>query len=515
MRRFLSKLVSEFRTTSAAHRAPRRASLQVEGLEDRLVLSTASLTGSTLAVNVDPGGFHIVNPIKSAIIVAGPVNQITLQADAHNPGKLQILDNGALVPVLDGGVVVPEVAIASIKAVKVNVAGLDNITVNDSTAFPFASGTTVSLSGTGVVNSLSLTGSRTISGGETYTAGNGSQLGSLTLGGATFQFSSTIGSVTDSVRTTDSLFVEAFGQDVTLSGTNGLTQTLTGLSNGGAGDSLTFSNKGLVSLEMFSASATANLNATAAAAGEHTFVTDLFHSHDAVQVNATPSTVENRIVAEGQDDSVTVVANSSRVVIHGNASTTVSLGTSGFDTGNITAGIKQDVDVSGVDALILNDSFNQTPENVKVTESTISGPGLLGNNAVVHYSDTGHVQFHAGFAADTYTIRGSKAGAHFASSIEIDQSDVGGGSGVNVTVVLDAGSGLNLHVAVINAPIQIPAPRGLHPNNGAAVSLSISAPHGKYSQPDPTLPKGDETVTFVGGLTSDVSYQGFTSVTLK
>jgi hypothetical protein len=43
MRRFLSSLASAFRTTNTARttrRAPHRASLQLEGLEDRLALST-------------------------------------------------------------------------------------------------------------------------------------------------------------------------------------------------------------------------------------------------------------------------------------------------------------------------------------------------------------------------------------------------------------------------------------------------------------------------------------------
>ncbi len=56
MRRLLNNLFRNFRTTSTSRgsrRAPRRAMLQVEGLEDRLVLSTASPHASTVHVIVE------------------------------------------------------------------------------------------------------------------------------------------------------------------------------------------------------------------------------------------------------------------------------------------------------------------------------------------------------------------------------------------------------------------------------------------------------------------------------
>jgi hypothetical protein len=513
MRRFLNKLVGDFRSTPAAgtaRRAPRRASLQVEGLEDRLVLTSASFNPltSTLVVNASPGSFGIIG---RGIVIPPSVRQITLQSDPLR-ARLQVLDDGALVSVFENGVPVPgkEIPIASIKNVQVNLAFLDAVTVNYSNVLPFAAGTTITMSASGSFNSLSLTGSRIVSGGETYVAGNGAQAAaSLTLGGSTYRFSSAVGPVTDTVKTTAPLIVKAFGSNVTLSGSNGVTQTLSSLSNGGAGDSLTYGNKNLVNLELFSASATASLNATAAAAGEHFFVTDLFGSHEAAQVNATPSAVDNSIVAAGLGDSVAVAANSGRVFINGSSSTFARLGTG---IGGVTSGIKQDVFVSGVNTLVLDDSGNHTtPENVRVTESTISGTGLFGNNAaVVHYSDTGHLQILTGTAADTYAVRGSKPGAHFDSSIEIDDDFAAGG--LNVGVAVDAGSGLHLHLDAFFTTIFVKGQ--LAPATQPPVSLSLFGLHGRYSQPTPTLPDGDETVTFAGGLTSDVSYQGFTSVSL-
>src|SRR6516164_4619174 len=109
MRRFLNKLVGDFRSTHAARtarRAPRRASLQVEGLEDRLVLTSASFNPltSTLTVNASPGSFGIIG---RGIVIPPSVRHITFQADPLR-ARLQVRDNGALVPVLDNGVLVPE-----------------------------------------------------------------------------------------------------------------------------------------------------------------------------------------------------------------------------------------------------------------------------------------------------------------------------------------------------------------------------------------------------------------------
>jgi type VI protein secretion system component Hcp len=86
MRRFLSNLVSDFRTTRAARsarRAPRRANLQVEGLEDRLVLSTASLHASTWTGPGDEGPEESITFVygKLAVIhVAQSSVQITSSA---------------------------------------------------------------------------------------------------------------------------------------------------------------------------------------------------------------------------------------------------------------------------------------------------------------------------------------------------------------------------------------------------------------------------------------------------
>jgi hypothetical protein len=494
MRQLLRKLVSNYWTTGpgrAARKAPRCAVLQLEDLEDRTVPSTASLVGSTLLVNADPGSISVIH--QNGIIGIIPhIRQITFQADSVQQGKLDVLDNGTLLG---------RFATSSVKNVDVSVAGLDAVNIDDSNGLPFAAGTTISLFGSGGTNSLNLTGSRTIAGGETYDAGSGPRAGVLFVGGSTFEFSNVIGSVTDQVKTTGSLVVEAFGQNVSLNGQDGLTQTLTGLADGGGGgNTFAYSNKNLVNLEMFSANASANLNATAAAAGEQFFVVDLFGSNEACQINATPSTVSTNVVAAGQGDAVFVAANSGRVSVNGTSSTLAVLGT-GFGQTGVTSGIKQDVFVEGVGRLALTDPGNHTTqEHVTVTESTISGTGLFGNNAaVVHYNDIGSVQIVTGELADTYAIAGSKPGARFSSPIEIDDNSA---VGLNIAVTLDAGSGLDLDLNNTN----------FRPNPAPA-SLFISAVDGTFSHPTPPLPTGIEDVTFAGGLTSEVIYSGFTSVT--
>jgi hypothetical protein len=84
MRRFLNKLVSNFRSTNAARstrRVPQRVALQVEGLEDRMVLSTATQVGSTVLVNADPGTISIIHG-NGTIDIIPHIRQIAFEIDA-------------------------------------------------------------------------------------------------------------------------------------------------------------------------------------------------------------------------------------------------------------------------------------------------------------------------------------------------------------------------------------------------------------------------------------------------
>jgi hypothetical protein len=491
MRGYLSNLVRNFRLTNAARparRKPRRTILQLEGLESRTVMSTtATQAGSALLVNVDPGFTHII-PGHGGIEF---IQQVTFQSDPQQAGKLDVLYFGNLLT--------QPIPIASIQNITVNVAGLDAINVDDSNGFPFAPGTTISLSGSGSVNSLNLTGSGTIGGREFYSAGNGAQSGSLSLVGVTFAFSDAIGSVTDAVRASE-LLVSTSGASVSLSGSDGVTQTFSGL--GSAGGTLTYSNKGLAELDQFAPNAKVSLNATAGAAGEQVFALFMHGANDEAVLSATPSTVLTDVKAtDGNVALVNLLTNSGPVSVEGTSLVKVSLGEAA-PNGLSTTGIKSNVFIHGVGELVLKDSGNvTTQEHVTVTESTISGTGLFGNDAVtLDYFNTAHVEFRTGQLADTYNVVGSQPGTHFGSKITIeDFSRVG----LNVQVALDGGSGLDLDLR--NTSLATPAP----------ATLFISASNGTFSDPTPNLPAGTEDVTFAGGLTSKVAYKGFTSVTFS
>jgi hypothetical protein len=506
MRRFFGKLlkrVSNLRTTNTARttrQGPRRACLQVETLEGRLLMSTLTtvkLSGTTLHVDAAPGFAGPSAPGHPNV----HLRQITFEVDPRQPTKLEILDNGTPLA---------RYFMSSIKEVDVSLPGLDEVIMDDSNGQPFAPKTQVLLTGNRTNSVLDLTGSQSVI-GETYFGGDRSQHASVALGsvvggagGYSIQFSSAIDSVTDSVTTTVSPLVETHGLNVTLSSQDDGTQTFSGLNSGGSGGgTYTFSNKQFIGLDMFSANASLILNATAAAAGEHELDVALLGAGESVHINATPSTVTTSVVAFEDAASVSLVANSGSVSINGNFSTTVvTVGQSGQGLNSLatTAGINANVSVIGVRSLIVADNGNTTTqENVTVTESTISGRGLFGNDAVkLTYSNTKEVIIRTGQLADGYLVAGSKPGATFRSQIEFaDFSKVG----LNVIAFVDAGSLLNLGLGNLFAS-----------PNTASLYIAAAA-GGTFSQPVPNSPNGTEDVTFAGTDTSEIIYDGFGSVT--
>jgi hypothetical protein len=496
MRRFLNNLFRDFRTATRPRpaRRMRRTNLEVECLDERVLLSTASLMNGILTVNADPGRFGIILP---GHVIPPVIQQVNFKADVNNH---------AMLDVSEGSTSLGQFPIAQIKNVVVNLAYLDNVNVDDSNGLPFAHGTTIALTGSSnIANSLNLTGTRSVSGGETYSVGaTAAQGSSLLVDGLRFDLTSNIGSVSDSLKPeAGTLTISTSGQNVSLSGSNGINQTLSGLGQGGGG-TFTFSNVNFVQLDEISANADVTLSATAAAAGQHFFSLTMFGSNDQTFIQATPSTVTTSVVAAGNADFVNLQANSGPVFINGSSSTIVNVGEQapgqpgGLDT---TAGINANVSVSGAGHLLLADSGNTTTqENVTVTESTISGTGLFGNNAVkLTYTNTAFLDFLTGQGQDTYTFVASQADARFVSAIQVDDFSR---AGLSVTAELDAGSGLALNLNNNHLTAKAPA------------SLTILAANAAFSQLPPTLPSGIENVLFSGGLTSTVEYEGFTSVNL-
>ena len=493
MRRIFNNLFRDFRTAKTARparRASRRANLHVECVEERMLMASARVLNGTLTVTADPGvlGKPFPGRVPPPII-----EQINFEADAHRAGLLDVSQ---------GTTSLGQFPIASIKNVKVNLVRLDNVNVIDSNGLPFAHGITISLSGTNDTdNSLTVAGSRSITGNETYNVGaTAAQASRLSLDGLTFLVNNTVGSVTDSVEPEGgSLTVVTDGQDVSLAGSNGVTQTLSGLGLGGGG-TFTFSHQNLVALDQGAAHADVVLDATAAVAGEHSFNLVLTNGpNDEVFIKATPSTVTTSVNAvQANNAFVYLLSNSAPVSIAGNTSTNVGVGGPPDGLGTTTT-INANVSVSGVGNLNLADNGNtKTQENVTVNESKIFGTGLFGKNAVqLTYSNTGDVSFSTGQLQDTYNVAASTTKASFSSKISIfDFSRVG----LSVGPTLDANT--NLDMNLVNSFTEPKA------------SLEIVALGARFSTVPPTMPTGVEDVTFPDGDTSTVAYQNYASVGL-
>jgi hypothetical protein len=313
-----------------------------------------------------------------------------------------------------------------------------------------------------------------------------------------------------------------------VTGQDGVTEQISGLfnviqGNGGLGGfqavsfgTLTFRDKSLVTLQQANGFATtAALNATAAARGLKTFLVAPLGPANTLTVSATPGNVSTVIDMLGQQDQVNLLANSGQVSIFGAATDRVILGSNPTDfSKSVTSGIQGTVFVQGGAFLEVADGGNGTTrEQVTVTESTVSGTGLFGNNGVVvHYRGT-QPQFITGRLANTYTVAGSHPGAHFGNGITI--SDEFPSAGLSVTVNVDDGSGLNLDLFNANATT----------GSLTIAASTVSPVRAKFGPRPAATPNGTETVSFFvleprgkivpAGVPSTVSYTGFDQVTLE
>jgi hypothetical protein len=460
-------------------------------LEDRKVLSTTSpIQLGQIGQNLE-------------VFVSQPGKQIEFIGDKHH-GQLDVVELGGHKPILLG-----HFRSATIKNVDLHLDSSDTVIVNDSRGYPFASGTTINMSGTGPGNNLTLTGSRTLNAEEIYVGGDDLGEGALLMLGTRYNLDSTVSSVTDSLKNTG-LFDVQTSSNVSLSG-NGVTQTMSGLGiNGSAVNNLTFSNKSAVQLEEYAANATVTLDATAGAAGEQSFTLLMVHDGEAAFIEATPSTVKTNVTVNGNGSSVNLIANSAPVSIAGNSSTSVNVGKTVFSGDlltSVTSGIMANVSVSNVGLLKLDDHGNQTTqEKVTVTESTISGTGLFGNNAaVVSYSNVGKLQFLAGDKNEQYFVHGSSPTAafnNFGKPIEIDGSADG-----SLFVDASVTSSSNLELVAKNASKADNSATLVVFAPGATLN-PIRSPIGTGA---PNL-SGAEAAFFPNGGHSAVFYQDFSEV---
>ncbi len=323
MRRFLNNLFRDFRTTGTARggrRAPRRATLQVEGLEDRLALTSASQIGAVLTINASPGdrgglGVFSVNPVQ--------FRTITLESDGH--GQIDVNDS------VQG--LVNHFTISSIKNVVVVVQGLDVVTINDSLGMPFATGTTVTVGGNGqYVNTMNLVGSLPINGDEQCVAplpsASTSAASFIKVDGVTFDYTSAIQSVADGLLITGTFDVETSSPEVFLYGSDHHDQELLNLR--GRYETLNFANKNQVVLNEYAANAGIILEATTPDAPNELFSADMHGAGDVTTIFSTPykviTDVETTVAPVANQAAVQVDANNGPVTVEGNSSTKMTIG---------------------------------------------------------------------------------------------------------------------------------------------------------------------------------------------
>jgi hypothetical protein len=372
MRRFFNKLFRDSRATSSAwggRRAPRRPALQLEILEDRLVPTSVSLSGSILTISN-----------------AGPSDTVTFQGYGND--GMQVLDNGHSVYTNTNK--------QSIGLVNLYQNG-STVVVNDSNGMPFGYGTTINLltSSGGGPGSLALEGSRTVSGNELYVeGGTPSTTSTVLLDNLTFQWTGSIYSVTDTINITGTYQVATAVQGVVL--TNGAIgeQTLDSYppNSFSPNSILNFAGKPVVEIDEYAQNAAVFLNATQPETGEQVLSVIMENaSGDYAEIDATPAGLAGvNVVALGSDASVSLIGNQSFVYIGGNSSTTVFIGAYNPQVNDYsTQGIQASVEVFGAASLFVDDHANSlAPSDVTLTTSTISGTGLFGNNGVtINFGD--------------------------------------------------------------------------------------------------------------------------------
>jgi hypothetical protein len=524
MRRFLNNLFRDFRSTSTARgsrRAPRGATLQVEGLEDRMVLSTANPLGSTALLNHTSAGPSVVltQPIvKLSTIKASTTNQAITGVSFYigQPALITISTDGA--GHID--VVGPYIGlndqfpIATVRSFSIVVQSGSNVQIDDSKGMPFAPGTTVDLSGPSPESiGLTLFGTRTLSGNETFVAGTASTPGSISLAGVTFTLHSAIGPVYDSIPITGNFDVQTSGTQVQPYGYRGY-QYLSGLGNGG-GDFLTYSTKPSVTLDtlapnasiflgdgavgassytvnMHGAGETIFLDAPDPAAGYSYLTVNMQGAGETTTLDQTPKNVTTVVNVDppATNAIVNLWGNFGPVTIDGDSTTGVSVGYPLASTGTITSGIEAPVTVEGASYLQVNNSGNvTTKENVTVTDRTISGSGLFGNNGSLTYGGVQQIDMLTGQLLDVYTVTPSSPNARFTSAIDIfSNSSVG----FHVTVDLNAPSDLNLTLY----------------NQRPQLGVLVVNTNG-FVDPSHTIPNGIIDVLLAGQPTSVISYNGF------
>jgi hypothetical protein len=483
MRQFLKNLFRDLRTTKTTTRPIRRAactSLRLEGLEDRTVLSTAGLSTATGILDV------VVSPNSSVSLL-----------EVTTGGTRQIAVLGATAQGTSDPAQFP---INSFKSVEITVTGQDTVNIDDSFGMPFNPNTTITLNGNETDSTLSLFGSRLVGGNESYFAQDEDGDGAIKLDNLEFDFNRAFATVTDSIPTNGIYAVSTSGQTIDLSGprprSTSRTNSFGGLAVNGGG-LLTYANKPTVALNEYATAATITLDALKSAAGEKDSVVNMWGEYDSTTLVATPAGVLTSVASAAANQTEQLYGNGGPVVFSGTSSTTAVIGQPASGEEFSTHEIFANVSVVGPGYVQIADNANKsTSENVHVTESTVSGSGLFGNNSVkLVYNDVKFLTLMTGQDSDIYTVAASQAGAEFSAQINIlDFSTVE----LRVGVTINDHNNLNLQLYNSN------------PNNGAA-ELFVHVPS-TASLSGGENGTGSLGVTFPDGSASQILYENYGEV---
>jgi hypothetical protein len=126
-------------------------------------------------------------------------------------------------------------------------------------------------------------------------------------------------------------------------------EQFSGLSAGGNGPgTLIFAGKGEVLLEVDSDNATVILDAGSADPALKGLDVQLFGKNETLNIEATPATASTEVQTIGMSDRVNVQANAGFVIVFGNTSASVVLGSNDTDfSKSVTSAINRDVSVFG------------------------------------------------------------------------------------------------------------------------------------------------------------------------
>ncbi len=464
MRSFLNNLVRFFRTTKTARpaqRAPRRAYLHFDCLEDRMV----------------PTGLAPEPPGSTTLLVECSPNRV-ITFEQASPTEMLVFDN------VQG--LVAQVNRSAFKTVDIAVQGQDIVNVNDNSGMPFLRGQTINFEGGGANNVVELFGSRSIDTPASYSAGGTTTASTLTEDDIPFNMTRAVTRVIDTLQDTGGPLTVSTDANGVLLTSSGSEQTLANLGPSG-GSTFTFANKSQVVLNQNAAFTQVFLEARTAATGEQSFTLQMNAQNDSASVFATPASFPTNVQAAGNDQIVNVQSVSGKLNIGGGNTTDVNLA---------AVGIQGVVKITDVADLVVTNT-GKAAQNVTVTQVAIFGTGLFGSNsAEVLYQDVNLLAINAGSGVDHYTV--NALSGPFTTKLEIQ--DISSTTSFVDNVFVNSLSALNLDVVNL-----------ANPDVGA---LTVHHDGGKagISKVSPTSTNGVVTVTYPGELPSEVAFDGFAVV---